>query len=162
MPVRMLSATQHASMADTAASAAEPPAASVRRPTSAVAGCPAATPAVTPCHLPSPEILMPGSVDRRLPDRGAPAVIRRPASRAGSAAHDQRYVDRDRHCRETCCDCCFRRPAGVMAAGLAGRLSAVPALSKTTPTRREGAHVRPYPLAAGSAGRKLSDHPLPI
>src|SRR6266511_2522067 len=47
MPVSTLSETQQASTAATAASAAEPPAASVRRPTSAVAGWPAAIPAGT-------------------------------------------------------------------------------------------------------------------
>jgi hypothetical protein len=47
MPVKTLSETQHASTAATAASAAEPPAASTRKPTSAVAGWPAATPAGT-------------------------------------------------------------------------------------------------------------------
>src|SRR5690349_17656514 len=47
MPVSTLSDTQHASTAATAASAAEPPAARMRRPTSAVAGCPAAIPAGT-------------------------------------------------------------------------------------------------------------------
>jgi hypothetical protein len=48
MPVRMLSETQAASTAAAAASAAEPPAWRTRRPTSAVAGWPAATPAGTP------------------------------------------------------------------------------------------------------------------
>src|SRR5436305_11844254 len=47
MPVRMLSEVQLARTAATAASAALPPAASTRRPTSAVAGWPAAIPAGT-------------------------------------------------------------------------------------------------------------------
>src|SRR5690348_7484021 len=47
MPVSTLSATQQVRTAATAASAAEPPAASTRRPTSAVAGWPAAIPAGT-------------------------------------------------------------------------------------------------------------------
>src|SRR5262245_33727935 len=47
MPVSTLSATQQVRTAATAASAAEPPAASIRRPTSAVAGWPAAIPAGT-------------------------------------------------------------------------------------------------------------------
>src|SRR2546430_5911504 len=47
MPVRMLSATHEAGVAATAASAADPPAASTPRPTSVVAGWPAATPAGT-------------------------------------------------------------------------------------------------------------------